>query len=264
MGAVRFGLALIGVALLAAAAQAQSPLALGTASVGGTYYVYGETVARVLNEKTRLKVVTQQTQGPNQNIVMVDERKLELGMVTMGVALQGMQGSAAWTRGRKYEGIRALFPMYDTPMQCLALKKSGASDASIRTRLSEAEAMILDRVCEGGGWNYGNAAVLGQDLRPYVPTTALAVMAMQDRREHPAITSSISWLRAHAVTEQATMALSLATLGLQLARESPEIPRAELLRHAQSTRDFGNAHLMAMALYALTSDEHGALAFKLS
>ena len=95
-------------------------------------------------------------------------------------------------------------------------------------------------------------------------TTALAVMAMQDRREHPAITSSISWLRAHAVTEQATMALSLATLGLQLARESPEIPRAELLRHAQSTRDFGNAHLMAMALYALTSDEHGALAFKLS
>jgi TRAP transporter TAXI family solute receptor len=125
MGAVRFGLALIGVALLAAAAQAQSPLALGTASVGGTYYVYGETVARVLNEKTRLKVVTQQTQGPNQNIVMVDERKLELGMVTMGVALQGMQGSAAWTRGRKYEGIRALFPMYDTPMQCLALKKSG-------------------------------------------------------------------------------------------------------------------------------------------
>lgn len=56
---------------------------------------------------------------------MVDERKLELGMVTMGVALQGMQGTGGWTRGRKYEGIRALFPMYDTPMHCLALKKSG-------------------------------------------------------------------------------------------------------------------------------------------
>ena len=125
MGAVRFGLTLICGAMLAAAAQAQSPLTLGTASVGGTYYVYGETVARVLNEKTRLKVVTQQTQGPNQNIVMVDERKIELGMVTMGVALQGMQGTGAWTRGRKYEGIRALFPMYDTPMHCLALKKSG-------------------------------------------------------------------------------------------------------------------------------------------
>jgi hypothetical protein len=41
------------------------------------------------------------------------------------VALQWLQGSAAWTKGRKYENIRALFPMYDTPLQCVALKKSG-------------------------------------------------------------------------------------------------------------------------------------------
>lgn len=126
MVAVRFGLSVTAAMLLgAAAALAQPALTLGTASVGGTYYVYGETVARVLSEKTKFQVVAQQTQGPNQNIVMVDEKKLELGMVTMGVALQGLQGTGPWTKGRKYENIRALFPMYEMALQCLALKKTG-------------------------------------------------------------------------------------------------------------------------------------------
>jgi hypothetical protein len=146
----------------------------------------------------------------------------------------------------------------------LALKKSGVSNASARTRLAEAEAMILDRVCDGGGWNYGNAQVLGQDLRPYVPTTALALMAMQDRREHRAIAASLNWLKSHAGSELATMALSLSTVALLVARESADAPRALLLRQAQSTLAFGNRHLTAMALYALTSSEHGARAFTIS
>lgn len=126
MGAVRHSLIVAAIALLSTTpAVAQSTLTLGTASVGGTYYVYGETVAKVLTEKTKYQVAAQQTQGPNQNIVMVDEKKLELGMVTMGVALQGMRGSGPWTKGKKYENIRALFPMYEMTLQCLALKKSG-------------------------------------------------------------------------------------------------------------------------------------------
>jgi hypothetical protein len=151
-----------------------------------------------------------------------------------------------------------------TALCVLALKKSGVSNASARTRLAEAEAMILDRVCDGGGWNYGNAQVLGQGLRPYVPTTALAVMAMQDRRGHPAIRASINWLKNHAEREPATMALSLATLGLQVAGESADAPRALLTRKAPDTYAFGNTHLMAMALYALTSTEHGARALTIS
>jgi uncharacterized protein len=131
MGAVRQTLTVAAVLLFAStAAIAQSVLSLGTASVGGTYFVYGEAVARVLSERTKLQVVTQQTQGPNQNIVMVDEKKLELGMVTMGVALQSQQGTAPWTKGHKYENIRALFPMYEMTLQCLAPKKSGITGFS--------------------------------------------------------------------------------------------------------------------------------------
>ena len=100
-------------------------MTLGTASVGGTYFVYGGLVADLLTERAGIQVAPRQTQGPNQNVILVDEKKMELGMTTMGVALQAVQGSAAWTKGKKYENIRALFPMYDTPLQCVALKKSG-------------------------------------------------------------------------------------------------------------------------------------------
>jgi uncharacterized protein len=100
-------------------------LTLGTASVGGTYYVYGGLVADLLTAKAGLQVTPRQTQGPNQNVILVDEGKLSLGMTTMGVALQAVKGSGAWTKGKKFENIRALFPMYDTPLQCVSLRKSG-------------------------------------------------------------------------------------------------------------------------------------------
>jgi hypothetical protein len=146
----------------------------------------------------------------------------------------------------------------------VALKKSRASSALVRTRLTEAEAMILDRVCEGGGWNYGNAQVLGQDLRPYVPTTALALLAMQDRRDHPAIAASLAWLGTHAAAEPATMALSLSAIALRVFRAPDEATRRALIQHAPRTVAFGNLHLMAMALYALTAAEHGAEAFTIA
>lgn len=111
-------------AVTAAVAQPVA-MTLGTASVGGTYVVYGGVIADLLADKAGIQVTPRLTQGPNQNVILVDEKKIELGMTTMGVALQAVQGSAAWTKGKKYENVRALFPMYDTPMQCVALKKSG-------------------------------------------------------------------------------------------------------------------------------------------
>jgi len=127
MGTVRFASTFIAATLLCAAVASaqQETLRLGTAAGGGTYNVYGDATAKVLTEKAKLQVTPQQTQGPNQNMILVDEKKIELAMVTMGVALQGLTGSGAWTRGKKYEKVRALYPMYDTPLQCVALKKSG-------------------------------------------------------------------------------------------------------------------------------------------
>jgi TRAP transporter TAXI family solute receptor len=100
-------------------------LTLGTASVGGTYFVYGQVWASLVNEKVGTQISTQQTQGPNQNIILTDSRQIDLGMTTMGVALQAWEGKGDWTKGKQYRNIRATFPMYDTPFHFVALKKSG-------------------------------------------------------------------------------------------------------------------------------------------
>lgn len=120
-------------ALACVAAQAQpkpnanwpKTLTLGTASVGGTYFVYGQVWASLVNEKLGTNISTQQTQGPNQNIILTDSRQIDLGMTTMGVALQAWEGKGEWTKGKQHRNIRATFPMYDTPFHFITLEKSG-------------------------------------------------------------------------------------------------------------------------------------------
>jgi hypothetical protein len=116
---------------LAAAAQAQpnpnwpKNLTLGTASVGGTYFVYGQVWASLVNEKIGTNISTQQTQGPNQNVILANDRQIDFGMTTMGVALQAWEGKGDWTKGKQHRNIRAMFPMYDTPFHFVAMEKSG-------------------------------------------------------------------------------------------------------------------------------------------
>lgn len=105
-------------------------LTLGTASVGGTYFVYGQVWASLVNEKIGTNIGTQQTQGPNQNIILTDARQVDFGMTTMGVALQAWNGTGDWTKGKKYSNVRAIFPMYDTPFHFIALEKSGISSVA--------------------------------------------------------------------------------------------------------------------------------------
>jgi TRAP transporter TAXI family solute receptor len=117
-----------GTFLIAASSLAQTPksLTLGTASVGGTYFIYGGVIANLLTEKLGINVSTQQTQGPNQNVILVEDRRIDLGMTTMGVALHAWNGTG-WAKGKEYTNMRALFPMYDTPFHFITTEKSGVN-----------------------------------------------------------------------------------------------------------------------------------------
>jgi len=114
-------------ALFAAPALAQAPksLTLGTASVGGVFFVYGQVWANIAADAIKVPISTRQTDGPNHNIILTDTKQVELGMTTMGVALQAWNGQGAWTQGRKFQNIRAIFPMYDTSFHFVATQASG-------------------------------------------------------------------------------------------------------------------------------------------
>ena len=111
--------------VLAADPDWPKSLTLATASPGGIYYVYGDALAKILTEKLGIPVNPLPTQGTVHNVKLLDSGGAQLGMTTMGVALQGWNGTGDWTDGKQVRNMRALFPMYDTPFQFVVLKNSG-------------------------------------------------------------------------------------------------------------------------------------------
>ncbi|HMR30319.1 MAG TPA: TAXI family TRAP transporter solute-binding subunit [Geminicoccaceae bacterium] len=142
-----------------AAARAAPPyptwpdaVVLATASPGGTYDVYGQGLARILTRVLGIQVGTRQTGGPAQNIELLERGEVQLAFVTMGVALQAWNGTEAWTGGRQLRGMRALFPMYDTPFHFVTLRESG-----------------IDRIAAMAGKRIG-IGPLGGTAASYVPS----------------------------------------------------------------------------------------------
>ncbi|MFC5487039.1 TAXI family TRAP transporter solute-binding subunit [Microvirga aerilata] len=120
-------LGLVAVHWPAAAVEPHWPpsLTIGTASPGGTYHAYGEGLARILTRALNLPVTARVTEGPGQNILLLEAGEIQIGFVTLGVALQGWNGSAPWSGGKQLRALRALFPMYDTPFQFMVREESG-------------------------------------------------------------------------------------------------------------------------------------------
>jgi hypothetical protein len=135
----------------------------------------------------------------------------------------------------------------------LALKKAAAARViePALQRTDEAERLLVDRACRGGGWNYGNPEIFGSDLRPYVPTTALALLAMQDRQDEPTVTQGVTALYERRLSEPSGMALSLALLALRVLNRPAHDVEARLIRQTPATLSLGNHVPVAMALYAL-------------
>jgi TRAP transporter TAXI family solute receptor len=100
-------------------------LTIGTGSPGGVYLPYGRGLAPILSKALGIPVTTQATQGPDQNVLLLESGEVQLGFVTMGVALEAWNGTGKWTHGKKLRAMRALFPMYDTPLEFVADPSSG-------------------------------------------------------------------------------------------------------------------------------------------
>ena len=98
---------------------------IGTASPGGTYYVYGDGLAKILTRALDLPVLMRPTEGPVENIALLEAGDAKLGFVTVGVALQAWNGTGVWAGRQPARAMRAIFPMYDTPFQFMVLQDSG-------------------------------------------------------------------------------------------------------------------------------------------
>ena len=117
--------------LLAVPASAQdregwpTSLTIGTASQGGTYFIYGTGLAGLITESLGVNASGEVTGGPVQNATLVETGDHQIGLVTMGPAYEAWVGESELAPGVAHKSLRALFPMYQTPFQAVALKSSG-------------------------------------------------------------------------------------------------------------------------------------------
>jgi hypothetical protein len=138
----------------------------------------------------------------------------------------------------------------------LSLKKWAPTNREVDpARLDEAEQLLMNRSCLAGGWNYGNADVLGKDLRPYVPTSAIALLALQHRRDHPVVERSVDYLEKQATSERSGTALALALLALRVYGRRDDAARSALIEQLPITMALQNHAAIALAVYALNSEQ---------
>ena len=130
-------------------------------------------------------------------------------------------------------------------------------------RIDIGERMLLDRACAAGGWNYGGSNVYGQELFPYVPTTALGLLAMQDRAKDPTVQRAHQWLQKDALTEPSAQALSLALVALSVLRSPAPALEQALRKHLADNSSAIGVMGLATALYALTRSPDGEATFAL-
>jgi hypothetical protein len=143
-----------------------------------------------------------------------------------------------------------------TAWALLALKqlRSSVSTRRAADRIDQGHLLLRDRMCRGGGWNYGNKAVLGFDLSPYPDTTALALIALQDHQIADVTEPSIARLREMMAEYSSSLALALSILALQLYGRDITAEREELRLRLPALASDVEVRTLALALLAL--DEH--------
>ena len=167
---------------------------------------------------------------------------------------------------RGWSWIDGTFSWVEPTAWCLlALKKfpDTLPSGERAARIDEAERLLLDRMCLTGGWNYGNSNMLGKELHAYVPTTALALLALQDRRDDPQVQRSREFLTSQRLSEPSGMALSLTSICLRVYGVPASDVDERLSSLAEKHALFNNLHISAMAAYSLTAASHDVQDFRL-
>jgi uncharacterized protein len=109
-----------GVLLLAVAAVAQQEdkpiqqtrITLGTATPGGGFPLYGNTLAEVLNAADQsLSIEPRNTKGSNENIPLLEKGELDIALVAGEPAYEAFMGLA----GRSKTNAKILTAMYSSP-----------------------------------------------------------------------------------------------------------------------------------------------------
>lgn len=121
-------------------------------------------------------------------------------------------------------------------------------DKKVEGTITEAEAMVYNRMCKNGGWNYGNAQVLGEELRPYPLTTSLALIALQEHSSRTENQKSLAYLKHAILTEKSALSLCVACLCLDIYSQEWQSVSKQLDDLYEETQFMQSVKTTALAL----------------
>jgi hypothetical protein len=135
----------------------------------------------------------------------------------------------------------------------LALKKLRRSLTvpKVDERIRQGEMLLYDRMCDGGGWNYGNSKVLGETLWPYPDVTAVALIALQDHQGIEPNNAGLRALQMMLKDVDSGFALSFGVICLSLYGHDVGQWRQKLIRNFEKTGFLAESKTLALYLLAL-------------
>jgi hypothetical protein len=186
-------------------------------------------------------ILTQEGRKPGWVASLLVRLSLVKKMTELDPYLSGW----SWTAG-------AFSWVEPTSYSLMALKKLKRSLAgtNCEERIRQGEMLIYDRMCENGGWNYGNSRVLGEALWPYPDVTAVALIALQDRAASEANQTSLRALDAMMREAVSGTALGWGILCLTLYNQDVGEWKKIFVKNFEKTRFLGETRAVALALLA--------------
>jgi hypothetical protein len=147
-----------------------------------------------------------------------------------------------------------------TAMSIIALRmvmRAGMVPAHLLDdRINVGTAMLLDRMCPGGGWNAGNSIAFGVSYAPYVDATSIALLALRGFEDAPGVRNSLSWLETRLAACPSLYSLAWGILALA-AYSDTGAKAVQILRRtsqalmARIPEDSGNVDKVTIAICAL-------------
>jgi hypothetical protein len=122
---------------------------------------------------------------------------------------------------------------------------------AFQRRVEQGELMIYDRMCEKGGWNYGNSSVFGEALWPYPDVTAVALIALQNHSERQENQMSLKKLGEMAINTASGLALSWSVICFKLYRQDAAALTSLLAERFVKTKFLGETKTLALAVLAM-------------
>ncbi len=105
-------------------------LTLGTASSTGTFYYVGAALGNAVSKSTSLNINVQATSGSNENISMVLNKDIDLGMANCDSIYSAYNGAMSYKNAGPQEDLREVASLYQSQLHVFTTESSGITDIS--------------------------------------------------------------------------------------------------------------------------------------